>query len=96
MSYVLKRLDHKMKMQNQNVVLFPDNATSHQESIKKNMSNIKLIFLPKNTMSRLQLEDARIIRALKLKYSKLLIRYIISRKDDNKQDDNNFKGYWLG
>ena len=31
MSDVLKRLDHKMKMQYRNVVLLLDNATSHQE-----------------------------------------------------------------
>ena len=44
---VLKRLDRRMKMQNRNVVLFLDNATSHQESIEKTLSNIKLVFLPK-------------------------------------------------
>ena len=85
MSDVLKRLDLKMKMQNRNVVLFLDNATSHQESIENNLSNIKLVFLPKNMMSRLQPLDAGIIRAFKLKYRKLLIRYVISRVDDNKR-----------
>ena len=35
-----------MKMQNRNVVLFLDNATSYQESIEKNLANIKLVFLP--------------------------------------------------
>ena len=63
MSDVLKRLDRKMKMQNRNVVLFLGNATSHPESIEKNLSNIKLVFLPKNTTSRLQPLDAGIIRA---------------------------------
>ena len=55
MSDVLKRFNHKMKMQNRNVILFPEIATSHQESIEKSMSNIKLVFLPKNTTLRLQL-----------------------------------------
>ena len=41
MSDVLKRLDRKIKLQNRNVVLFLGNATSHQESIDKNLSNIK-------------------------------------------------------
>ena len=31
-----------MKMQNRNVVPFLDNATSHQETIKKNLWNMKL------------------------------------------------------
>ena len=81
---VLKRFDRKMEMQNRNVVLFLDDATSHQESIKKNLTNMKLVFLPKNITSRLQTLDARIVRALKLKYRKLLIRYVLSRVDDNK------------
>ena len=82
---VLKRLDCKMKMQNRNVVLFLDNASSHQESNEKNLSNIKLVFLPKNITSRLQPLDAGIIRAFKLKSCKMLIRYVISRGDDNKR-----------
>ena len=85
MSDVLKRLCRKMKMQDRNVVLFLDNATSHQESTEKNLSNIKSVFLPKNTTSRLQFLDAGIIRAFKLKYRKLLIRYVISKVDDNKR-----------
>ena len=58
MSEILKRLYHKMKMQNRSVLLFLDNATSHQMLIDKNFSNIELVFLTKNTTSRLQLLDA--------------------------------------
>ena len=58
MSKVLKWHDRKMKLQNRNVLLFLDNATSHQESIQKSLTNIKLVFLPKNTTSRLQPLDA--------------------------------------
>ena len=83
MSGVLKRLERKIKRQNRNVVLFLDNATSHEESIEKSLSNIKLVFLPKSTTSRLQPLDGGIIRAFKLKYRKLLIRYVISRVDYN-------------
>ena len=83
MSKVLKQHDRKMKLQNRNVLLFLDNATSHQESIQKSLTNIKLVFLPKNTTSRLQPLDAGIIRAFKLKYRKLLIKYVISRVDEN-------------
>ena len=72
-----------MKLQNRNVLLFLDNATSHQESIQKSLTNIKLVFLPKNTASRLQSLDAGIIRAFKLKYRKLLIKCVISRVDEN-------------
>ena len=60
MSDVLRRLDRKMKMQNRNVVLLLDNVTSYQELIEKNLSKIKLVFLPKNKMSKLQPLDAGI------------------------------------
>ena len=60
MSDVLRRLDRKMKMQNRNIVLLLDNVTSHQELIEKNLSIIKLVFLPKNKMSKLQPLDAGI------------------------------------
>ena len=69
-------------MKNRNVLLFLDNATNYQQSIEKRLYNIKSVFLPKNTTSRLQPQDAGIIRAFKLKYSKLLIRCIIPRVDD--------------
>ena len=52
MSEVLEKLDCKMKIQNKNVLLFIYNATSHQESIEKNLPNIKLVFLPKITTCR--------------------------------------------
>ena len=42
------------------------------------------MFLSKNTTSRLQPLDAGTIRIFKLKYRLLLIRYVISRVDDNK------------
>ena len=87
-SGVLKSLDRKMKMQNRNAILFLDNATIRQESIEENLSNIKVVFLPKSTTSRLQTLDAGIIRAFKLKYRKLLIRYVILRVDDNKRTSN--------
>ena len=60
MSDVLRRLDRKMKMQNRNIVLLLDNVTSHQELIEKNLSKIKLVFLPNNKMSKLQPLDAGI------------------------------------
>ena len=72
-----------MKLQNRNVLLFLGNATSHQESIQKSLTNMKLVFLPKNTKSRLQPLDAGVIRVFKLKYCQLLIKYVISRVDEN-------------
>ena len=83
MSEVLKRLDRKMKIQNRNVLLFLDNATSHQKSFEKRLSNIKLVFLPKNTLSSLQPLNAGIIRAFKLTFTSKLL--IILRADYDKR-----------
>ena len=41
------------------------------------------MFLPKNTTSRLQPLDAGIIRNFKLKYRKKLLKFVISRINDN-------------
>ena len=49
-----------MKIQNRNIVLLLDNVASPQELIEKNLSNIKLVFLSKNKMSKLQPLDAGI------------------------------------
>lgn len=65
--------------------LFLGNVTCHQEPNQKTLSGIKLEFLPKNPKSRLQLLDVGIIRAFKLKYRKLLIKYRISRVHENKR-----------
>ena len=48
------------------------------------MKNIKLVFLPKNTTSRLQPLDAGIIRNFKHKYRKLLVRYVVSHIGEGK------------
>ena len=44
---------------------------------------MKLVFLPKNTTSRLQSLDAGIIRNFKLEYRKLLLRFVVSRVNDS-------------
>ena len=46
-------------------------------------SNIKIVFLPKNTTSRLQPLDAGIIQNVKVKYRKSLVNYVLSRINDN-------------
>ena len=46
-------------------------------------SNIKIVFLSKNTTSRLQPLDAGIIRNFKVKYRKSLVKYVLSQINDN-------------
>ena len=81
MENILSRFDHKMCLKKRKVVLIWDNAACHPEILPASLTNIKLVFLPKNTTSKLQPLDAGIIRNFKHKYRKLLVRYVVSRID---------------
>ena len=61
MSEVLSKLNRYLKRQKRNIFLFMDNAPCHPESLQHIFSNIKIVFLPKNTTSKTQLLDAGII-----------------------------------
>ena len=79
MENVLDKLNNKMKVEKRNALLFLDNAPVHPEGLQGKYSNIKVVFLPKNTTSRLQPLDAGIIKNFKVKYRKKLLRHVISR-----------------
>ena len=76
---VLEKLNYIMKLENQNVLLFLDNAPVHPENLVEKYTNIKIVFLPKNTTSCLQPLDAGIIKNFKVKYRKKLLRHVIAR-----------------
>ena len=78
MQEILKMLDKKMIAQGRNVLHFLDSASSHLHILQERLENIKLEFLPQNSMSRLQPWDAGLIRNFKHKYRKLLIHYILA------------------
>ena len=80
---VLSKLNKKLVFENRKVILFLGNATCHPESMDDKLSNIKIVFLPKNTTSRLQPLDAGIIRNFKVKYQKSLVKYVLLRINDN-------------
>ena len=80
---VLSKLNRKLVFENRKVILFLNNATCHPESMDDKFSKIKIVFLPKNTTSRLQPLDAGIIQSFKVKYRKSLVKYVPSRINDN-------------
>ena len=82
MIQVLTALDPKLDVENRNVFLFLDNAPSHPGTLQGNLKNIKLVLLPKDTSFQLQPSDASIIQNFKVKYSKQLLKHVISRIDD--------------
>ena len=83
MEKILENLNNQMMKEKRKVVLFLDNATVHPPSLVDKFSNIKIVFLPKNTTSRLQPLDAGIIQSFKCKYRKKLMRFIIARAKDD-------------
>ena len=80
---VLSKFNRKRVFENRKVILFLDNATCHPESMDDKFFNIKIVFLPKITTSRLQPLDAGIIRNFKVKYRKSLVKCVLSRINDN-------------
>ena len=86
MEDVLRLPDRIVQLERRKIILFLDNAPCHPEALQNNFKNIKLIFLPKCATSQLQPLDAGIIRALKCKYRKRLLKYMVSRIDEDKND----------
>lgn len=75
----LDKLNQSMQRQGRSILLFVDNCSAHPDVLR---SNVKLVFLPPNTTSKLQPCDAGIIQAMKLVYRKQLLRRILSLMDD--------------
>ncbi|XP_032225117.2 LOW QUALITY PROTEIN: tigger transposable element-derived protein 6-like [Nematostella vectensis] len=69
-------LDRQMRLQNRKILLFEDNAPSHVKDIE--LTNIKVVFYPPNTTSRLQPLDQGIIKNLKAFYRKKLLEKVVS------------------
>ncbi|XP_029655823.1 tigger transposable element-derived protein 7-like [Octopus sinensis] len=66
-------VNERIKMEKRKILIILDNASCHEN---KSLSNIELLFLPKNTTPILQPLDNGIIKAFKDNYSKALIEFI--------------------
>ena len=74
----VERTNQKFRFENRNVLMFVDNCSSHPDV---EASNLRMVFLPPNTTSKLQPMDAGIIQSVKINYRKRLLRHLISRMD---------------
>ena len=78
---ILSDFNHKMIQQKRSVLLFMDNAGCHPDDIKCKYSNIKVVFLPPNTTSKLQPLDLGVIQNFKVHYRRLLLRFVLASID---------------
>ena len=79
---VLSKFNRKLRSKNRSIALLMDNAGCHPPELKEKYSNIKIIFLPPNTTSKLQPLDLGIIQNFKVHYRKLFLRFVISKIDE--------------
>ena len=74
----LDKRNRKMRNQGRHIILFLDNTGYHLSDVKDSYSDIKTVFLPPNTTSRLQPLDAGIIKNFKVRYRKLMQKFVVS------------------
>ena len=79
---VLSAFNQKMKGKDRSILLLMDNAGCHPEYLKDKYSNIKIVFLPPNTTSKLQPLDLGIIQNLKVHYCHLLLRFVLAKIEE--------------
>ena len=68
-----------MKLKGRKILLLVDNCPAHPEMT---LSNVKIVFLPPNTTSKLQPCDAGIIENLKRGYRRRFLRHLLHSMDD--------------
>ena len=89
---VLARFNRKLILEDRKVILFLYNATCHPESMIGQFLQIKIVFLPKNTTSRLQPLDAGIILNFKVKYRKRLVKCVLAKIQEDASTTQIVKG----
>ena len=79
MEKILRTLNRKCAVEDRKILLFIYNAPSHPESFSDCFSHVQIVFLPKNTTSKLQPLDAGIIKNFKVFYRKQLLQHVLAR-----------------
>ena len=88
MEEILRTLSRKSAADDSKILLFIDNALSHPEAFSDCFSHVQIVFLPRNTTSKLQPLDAGIIKNFKVFYRKQLLQHVLARiKPGSKASD---------
>ena len=78
---VLSKFSRQLRSKSRSIALLVDNAGCHPLELKDRYSNVKIIFLPPNSTSKLQPLDLGIIQNFKIHYWKLFLHFVISKID---------------
>ncbi|CAG8442858.1 1320_t:CDS:2 [Dentiscutata heterogama] len=81
----VKKLDVQINGSNHHILLILDNATSHAIGTLS-LTNVEILFLPKNTTSKIQPIDTVIITSFKLRYGHLQLQHAIDRNEAGEND----------
>ena len=79
---ILTEWNRKLQAKGRSILLFIDNAGCHPRDSAGRFSNIKVVYLPPNTTSQIQLLDLGIIQNAKVHYRKYLLRYVLSKIEE--------------
>lgn len=82
----LKKVDIQMKIKRKKILLFIDNCAAHTDL--PTLTNVKVMFLPANTTSKLQPLDQGIIYTFKRFYRKEVVKHILTSLEENSPDIN--------
>ena len=80
----LRIFNQRMKARNKSVLLLIDNAPCHTDELQ--LSNVRVVYLPKNTTSLIQPLDQGIIANLKQHFRKFHRQHIISACEEHADD----------
>ena len=81
----LTSFNQKMRAEKWSVLLLLDNAGCHPpEMLQGKFYNIKILFIPPNTTSKLQPLDLGIIANFKAHYKHLFLQHVLARIDEAK------------
>ena len=73
-------LNAKMKKEERKIIPLMDNVSSHSRHLL--FSNVKVVFLPVNTMTRLQPLDAGIIKNFKVHYRRQFLKHVLTKVNE--------------
>jgi len=74
----LQKFNARMQIKNWKALILLNNIPYH---LKMELFNVKLVFLPPNTIAGTQPLDSGIIRNFKVKYHKMFLEFLLSHED---------------